>query len=276
MEQVNLSLADQYLRLLIYGKSNSGKTTLTATASLDERLAPVLHIDAGGNPVSITKTEARPKVLRMTKLVDLNGIFDWLVKGQPSEHGMVQKMGCIPGYKTIVLDGLTRIQFMSFGAAMGNTDILPGDMPSKPEWEHYNRVLLNMTNAFTKFYELKMHVIVTALEDTDRKFYDPDKVRLKDKELDESDYYYQANPAIDGKSANRVPGMAEAIIRMAGKESVEPGTVRSLEKVNNKRVIHCVAQLRETRSAYAKDQHGFGVPYMADPTMRQLMDLLER
>lgn len=276
METVNLSLENQFLRLMIYGKAGSGKTTLTATAELDQRLAPVLHIDAGGNPISVIKTGAQPKIIRMTKLADLNFIYDWLVKGQPEAHPMVQEVGCVPGYKTIVLDGLTRIQFMSFGVAMGNTEIPPGTMPSKPEWDHYGRVLLNMTNAFTKFYELKMHVMITALEDAERQLYDPDKAKLKTTEMDDSDYYYQAMPAIDGKSLGRVTGMAESVIRMAAKHKVEPSLVKQLEKVLNKPVRHCVAQFKETRSAYAKDQHGFGVSYMADPTCTQLMDLLEK
>lgn len=276
MELVNLSLIDQYWRLMIYGKAGSGKTTLTAGASLDARTAPVLHIDAGGNPISVVRTGAQPKIVRMTKLADLNYIYDWLFKGQPEDHPMVSQLGCVPGYKTLVLDGLTRIQFMSFGVAMGNTEAKPGDMPSKPEWQEYNRVLLNMTNAFVKFYDLKMHVIVTALEDAERQLYDPDKVKLKSNELDDSDYYYQAMPAIDGKSLTRVTGMAETVIRMAAKHKVEPSLVKRLEKATEKPVKHCVAQFQETRSAYAKDQHGFGVSYLSDPTITQMMDLLER
>lgn len=276
MELVNLTLDQQFLRLLIYGKAGSGKTTLTAGAALDPRLSPVLHIDAGGNPISLIKAGAQPKIVRMTKLADLNYIFDWLYKGQPADHEMVNTVGCVPGYKTVVLDGITRIQFMSFGVAMGQTNIPPGNMPTKPEWEHYNRVLLNMTNAFTQFYDLKLHVIVTALEDADKQFYDPDKVKLKSNEVDDSEYYYQAMPAIDGKSLGRVTGMAETVIRMATKHKVEPSLIKRLEKSNERPVKYCVAQLQETRSAYAKDQHGFGVPYIADPTLTQMMDLLER
>lgn len=276
MELVDLSLANQYWRLMIYGKAGSGKTTLTASAALDPRMAPVLHVDAGGNPISVIKAGATPKIIRMTKLADLNFIYDWLYKGQPEDHPMVQQLGCVPGYKTLVLDGLTRIQFMSFGVAMGNTAANPGDMPSKPEWQEYNRVLLNMTNAFVKFYDLKMHVIVTALEDAERQLYDPDKVKLKSNELDDSDYYYQAMPAIDGKSLTRVTGMAETVIRMATKHKVEPSLVKRIEKASERPIKYCVAQFLETRSAYAKDQHGFGVPYLGDPTFTQMMDLLEK
>jgi len=276
MELVNLTTENQFLRLMIYGKAGSGKTTLTAGASLDPRTAPVLHIDAGGNPISVIKTGAQPKIIRMTKLADLNYIFDWLYKGQPEDHPMVAQLGCVPGYKTLVLDGLTRIQFMSFGVAMGNTGAKPGDMPSKPEWDHYARVLLNMTNAFVQFYDLKMHVIVTALEDADKQFYDPDKVKLKVNELDDSDYYYQAMPAIDGKSLGRVTGMAETVIRMAAKHKVEPSLIKRLEKSNERPIKYCVAQFQETRSAYAKDQHGFGISYIGDPQISEMMDLLEK
>lgn len=276
MELVNLTLEDQILRLMIYGKAGSGKTTLTAGASLDARTAPVLHIDAGGNPISVIRAGATPKIVRMTKLADLNYIFDWLYRGQPEDHEMVKSAGCVPGYKTLVLDGLTRIQFMSFAVAMGNTAAKPGDMPSKPEWDHYSRVLLNMTNAFVQFYDLKMHVIVTALEDAEKQFFDPDKVKLKEKELDDSDYYYQAMPAIDGKSLGRVTGMAETVIRMAAKHKVEPSIVKRIEKASEKPIKHCVAQFQETRSAYAKDQHGFGITYMGDPEITAMLDLLEK
>lgn len=276
MELLNVSLENQLLRMLIYGKPGSGKTTLTASASLDPRLAPVLHIDAGGNPVSVAKTGAKPKIIRMTKLDDLNAIFGWLIDGQPENHPMVKQAGCVPGYKTIVLDGITRIQFMSFSVAMGNVKTPPGDMPTKPEWDIYNRVLLHLTNAFTQFYDLKMHVIVTALEDYDKQFYDPDKARLKEKELDYSDYYLQAVPAIDGKSGTRVPGMAETVVRMAHKIKIEPSVISRLQKETSAKVKYCVAQLQETRAAYAKDQHGFGVDYIADPNLTHMMDLLEK
>lgn len=276
MELVNLTLENQLLRLMLYGKAGSGKTTLTAGASLDARTAPVLHIDAGGNPISVVRTGAQPKIVRMTELADLNYIFDWLFKKQPEDHVMVKTAGCVPGYKTVVIDGLTRIQFMSFKVAMGNTEALPGDMPSKPEWTDYNRVLLNMTNAFVKFYDLKMHVIVTALEDAEKQFYDPDKIKLTSKELDDSDYYYQAMPAIDGKSLTRVTGMAETVIRMAPKHKVEPSLIKRIEKSSERPIKYCVAQFQETRSAYAKDQHGFGISYLGDPTITQMMDLLEK
>jgi len=276
MELVNLTTENQFLRLMIYGKAGSGKTTLTAGASLDARTMPVLHIDAGGNPISVIKAGAQPKIVRMTKLADLNFIYDWLFRGQPVDHPMVAQLGCVPGYKTLVLDGLTRIQFMSFGVAMGNTGAPPGNMPTKPEWDHYSRVLLNMTNAFVQFYELKMHVMVTALEDADKQFYDPDKVKLKVNELDDSDYYYQAMPAIDGKSLGRVTGMAETVIRMASKHKVEPSLVKRIEKASEKSIKYCVAQFQETRSAYAKDQHGFSVSYLGDPQISEMLDLLEK
>lgn len=275
MEIINLD-NEMYQRWLIYGLAGSAKTSLAGSAELDERTSPALYIDAGGNPISLRRLEQRPHIIRMTRLADLNGIYDWLYKGQPSDHPMVTQGGCKPGYKTIILDGITRIQFMSFYVAMGNQDIPPGNMPSKPEWEHYQRVLLNMTNAFTQFYNLKMHVIVTALEDYERRFYDPDKSKLASKEVMDSDYYMQAVPAIDGKSAERVPGMAELVVRMAHKERIEPVTLRKVEKQFERRVKYSVGQFQQTHIAYAKDQCNLGVDYMPDPTVTQIFDLLEK
>lgn len=276
VELLDITTVKPYWRILDYGLAGSAKTTLAGTACLDKRLAPVLWIDAGGNPISLKRLGVTPKIIKMTKLEDLNYIHDWLYKGQPDNHVMTDKAGCVPGYKTVVLDGITRIQFFSFKVAMGNIDTPPGTMPTKPEWDHYARVLLNLTNAFTQFYDLKMHVIVTALEDYDKRFYDPDDTKLKPRDLDDSDYFYQAVPAIDGKSAERVPGMAELVIRMAHKSRVEVSTVKQVEKQFNRKVEYSIAQLKQTKAAYAKDQYNLGVDYLPDLTMTQLTDLLER
>lgn len=272
MELIDLDGENLYWKMLLYGLAGSGKTTLIGTAASDDRLAPVLHLDCGGNPTSMRHFKHKPKTLRITKLSDLNVIYDWLLNDQPADHTMVLQARCTPGYKTVVLDGLTRIQFLSFKQALG-TNPKPGDMPNKPEWEQYNRVLLHMTNAFVQFYNLKMHVLVTALEDNEKRFYDPDDVRLTSKELQPNDYYIQAVPGIDGKSLERIPGIADGVYRIAHKAMIDPVTLNKIEKEHGK-VKYSVLQLQNTKLAYAKDQHMLGMAYIPDPTMKQLTDLL--
>jgi hypothetical protein len=70
--------------------------------------------------------------------------------------------------------------------------------------------------------------------------------------------------------------MAETVIRMASKHKVEPSLIKRIEKASERQIKYCVAQFQETRSAYAKDQHGFNQMYMGDPTVTQMMNLLEK
>lgn len=269
MQLVQPNELTQLLKLLISGYSGSGKTTICGSAGLDERTSPVLHCDAGGNPTSLARFGANYNgtVIKLQKLSDLNPLYDWLFKGQPTDHPMVTKMGLTPGFKTVVLDGITRIQYFSFDLAMGLNDSV-GSMIAKPEWQHYGAVLNQMTHDFSRFYDLPMHVIVTSLEEKEKIYIRPN---------DDSSAFYQFNPAIDGKSAGRVIAMAQAVIRVCHKTIAEPlALAEAKAQKGNKEPQYSIAQFVQTQTAYAKDQHGFNAKYLADLTIAELLDRLER
>lgn len=257
MKKVNVAAA-KYLRLLVYGVPGSGKTTLVGSAALDERSAPALYLDFSGNPESLRKNSQVPDVIRIDEVSELNTIYDWVYKRQPADHDMVKKFGFTPGYKTLILDGITAFQRKSFDLAMGTKLASePGTLPDKPQWEHYRLVLYHMIKCASLFYQtLDMHVLITALEHRD---FDTGYI----------------GPALEGKSAEQLPGEALAVIRLIPFSQADPALTRKLiERRKASEQSYSLAQLRPSRMVSAKDQHGFGTGYAADLTVTKLLDLL--
>lgn len=268
------------LKLMVYGDGGSGKTSLCASAGLDDRTAPVLHLDALGNPVSIRKFMPkgyRGKVLRLTKLQDLNPIFDWLYKGQPEDHVMVKSAKCEPGYKTLVIDGLTKVQMLAFSLALGRQDTPEaGKLLTSPEIANYKQVLIQMTNDLELFVNLPLHVITTALEDKDKVLTKPGKIMQKGDKMGEEaqEGYYQYGPAIDGKGIRLVKATIQTIIRMVPVALAEPIALAEAKAQCGHNPLWSVSQFLQTKDVYAKDQHGFNLRYAGDLSVTTLLDIL--
>lgn len=265
MKPVALS-ARSRLRLLIYGKPGSAKTTFAATAAKDQRTAPVLWIDAGGNPISITRLgltagDPRIAVLAAERLADLADVYKWLSEGQNPNALIAKENGLIPPYRTIVFDGITQLQRLSFDAIMGTETLLPGLMPPKPEWGHYRSVLGQMIGIASYYYTLPMHVIVTALEHPDQRFLIPG---------DSKTQYVHYEPLLAGQSIDEFPGWALNVGRLALATTYDDVTIKA-NKADN---AYSLMQFKATRFVTAKDQHNFG-PYHADPSVTKLLDIMD-
>lgn len=260
------------LKLLTYGKPGSGKTTFVASAALDERTAPVLHIDCSGNPQSLIKVpgvasaiaDRRLFVVRLDQLAELNPIYDWLLNGQPASGALTTKYG-IAGVRTVVFDGITAIQRKSFEVVTGTTAIKPGDVPAKPDYNVYGGVLRQMLKIATAFYQTlpDLHIIMTALEHTDQRFDVPG---------DNKTIYAYAEPGLSGASGDELPGEALAVLRFAHTSNF-PLPVLAQHKAKD---AFSLVQFKPTRTAYAKDQHGFGADFATDITVTRLLDALAR
>jgi hypothetical protein len=254
------------LKLLIYGKPGKGKTTFAGSAALDPRTAPVLWIDAGGNPISLTRIgisadDDRLKPLALEKLSDLAECYRWFAGGQKSTDVYALENGLKPPYRTLVFDGITQMQRLSFDAIMNTEDMQPGLIPPKPEWGHYRSVLGQMIRIATKFYTLRLHVIVTALEHPEPRYITPG---------DNTTAYTYFEPLLAGQSVDEFPAWALNVGRIALASTYDAMTVKEAKA----ETAFSMLQFKATRYVDAKDQHNFG-PYHADPTVAKLLDIMD-
>jgi len=281
MQLIDLNdINNNRLKLLCYGEGGSGKTSFAASLGLDDRTAPVLHLDALGNPVSLKRFKGyRGTVVKLTRLADLNPIFDWLYKGQPDNHSLVdQSNGAIqPGYKSLVIDGITKVQMLSFELAMGeNTSI--GRLLPAPEIAHYRQILIQLTHDFEYIYNLPMHIVVTALEDKEKVLTKPGRILQKGDKMgsEEQEGYYQFAPAIDGKSIRLIKATAQTIFRMKPVGLAEPLELATAKALNGgKAPKYSIAQFEMTKAVYAKDQANLNLSYVGDIKASMLLDIIE-
>jgi hypothetical protein len=261
-KHVDLNVEAGLLKMLLYGVAGSTKTRTAATACLDERTAPVLWLDQGGNPVSIRGFAKLPDIIRVSKLADFNPIYAWLAAGQPPKDPIVEALGLQTDkpYKTVVVDGLTGVQRMSFAVVLGSTNQGPSDIPPAMEFSHHGKVLGQMQNfGYSFFYKLPMHVIMTALEQEKQ----DDKVGG-----------FRYGPLIWGQSAGELPGQAQAVARMLHIERVDNKVKQALREVPEK--VDSVAVFTPGPNYVAKDQYG-GLPAMMyNPSVTKILDCIEK
>lgn len=250
--------AEQYLKALLYGQAGSTKTRTAGTAALDERLAPVLMLEQGGNPLSIHTYKKVPDIVHIDKLEEYNPFYAWLAAGQPKDDPIVNLFDLHPPYKTLVIDSITEVQRLSFGIVTGNARVGPGSIPAQVERQHFYKVLGQMTTFARLFFELPMHVILTSLEREDK---------------DETTGLISYKPLIWGQSAGEVAGYAYLVARLVHRAKLQGKDLRMVEDSITDQTVS-VALFTPTGKYVAKDQYGCMGPYMADPSIPKMLDLL--
>src|SRR5687768_13429392 len=115
----------QFINLLVYGDSGTGKTTLAGSADAVPALRPVLMIDIEGGAESLRSQYPNVDVVRVTTWDEMQRVYDELHRGG---HG----------YQTVILDSLTEIQKFSMYNIMtalvkSKPDVDP-DIPGMREW----------------------------------------------------------------------------------------------------------------------------------------------
>lgn len=227
------------LRALIYGDTGSGKTYFVGTATEDSRAAPVLVLNSRGQPITFRLFPEPPLVLDVLNMVDFNAPWQWIMNGQ--EWSQIEGMNDMPPsasgavfaravydyfdrsvvpveerkFKTIAIDGLTWTQRTSLNQTVGNMSVLPGTMPKRADLQDWGNTLAQMTNLADLYYQLPIHVILTALAKHDMI------------ETYGTVMYY---PALWGQSRLELPSLAELTARMIPIESMNAQQVSGLEQ----------------------------------------------
>lgn len=256
-----------YLKILFYGQPGSTKTRTSATAAADPRTSPCLMLEAAGNPHSIRDYDQKPDVITMESLTDYNEPYNWLAAGQRKDHPFVQKFQLNPPYKSLIVDGLTEIQRMSFNLQTGSTKIGPGSFPGKVQIQHFGTVLAQMIN-FTKLYfSLPMHVIITSLERQDK---------------DDLTGSIKYCPYLWGQSKTEVGGYAYIVARLTHVAILTNENKKFLKAIENTTDgnVTSVALFKPTGKYDAKDQYGMRdesgnlIDFMVNPSITKMLDAI--
>lgn len=273
MPAIDLTTDPRYLKLLPYAAPGSGKTSFCASATLDDRTTPVLHLDAAGNPDVYLRREhgapvydlARVRMVRVDTLKELSAVYEWLHAKQPLNAPIAKQLGITEPFKTVVYDGATELQRQYFDKVMGVDSSVPiGELLKKAEWGHYRTILAQMLRFASLMYQrLEMHVIVTALRHEETRF-DPPTSKSAD------DMYKFAEPLLYGQSVEEVPGYAKAVFQMYRK-AISPAAKIEGRRCN---ATFNIANFEHSQYQYGKDQHGFGAELIGDPTITKLLDAM--
>jgi hypothetical protein len=250
-----------YLRALFYGIPGSTKTRTAGTACLDPRSAPVLWLDAAGNPISIRTFEPAPHIIKIEELKDLNDPYTWIKMGQPKDHPFCKQFNLTPPYKTLVVDQLSDVQRISYELVTGNQGGGPGDIPKPHELRHFLAILGQMVKFVKLYFDLPIHVIMTALEKSER---------------DDITGMTRSAPLLWGQSDTEVPGYAYLVARLVHRAAASPAVLKVVEDSagGDAGKITSVALFLPSGKYVAKDQYGALGPYMSDPTITKMLDLI--
>lgn len=250
---------EPYLRVLLYGVPGSTKTRTAATAALDERTAPALMLNAAGNPISLRDYASLPDIINIEELSDVNAPYDWILKGQPEKHPFCRQFDLNPPYKTLIVDQLTDVQRMSFAQVTGNKALAPGSHPARTERQHFGSVLGQMVNFAKLYYSLPLHVIMTCLEK---------------KTVNDATGAVTYSPLLWGQSDVEVPGYAYIVARLVHRSNIKGRALKMMEDADENTTA--VAFFVPSGTFLAKDQYGALGPWMVDPSIGKMVDLIEQ
>lgn len=278
MKIANLDRAP-YVRLLVYGDSGSGKTTLIGTAMDCEDTFPLLVLNARGQPISLRNLDPRPLVLEIETMKDFNLVYAFFESDQNWERLTVKdtltKLGVVmqrylksigaEKFGSLAIDSITHVQRIALTEIVGYKDIGPGDIPPQSQIQQWGRVLAQMTNLADKYFQLPVHVIMSAL--TRRDTIDAMGLTL-------------FAPFLWGQSSMEVPAHAEIVGRLMCTAAIprqDQQAVSQAAKTAKVRLPFNILYLAGGRDFIAKWQ---GVPnapsLMPAPTIGKLVKVLAR
>jgi ABC-type dipeptide/oligopeptide/nickel transport system ATPase component len=227
----------QFLNVLIYGESGTGKTTLAGSADAVPQMRPVLVVDIEGGTESLRNTYPEVDTVRVTNWKEMQAVYDTLHSGRHD-------------YNTVILDSLTEIQKFNMYQIMedllrDNPDRDP-DVPSMREWGKNIEQIRRFVRAFR---DLQMHSIFTAL----------DRV-----EKDPRTGVMNHLPMLSGKLASEVAAFLDIVVYYYTKQVGQGDEAETLR----------LLLTRKTETIVAKDRSGNLPMIVQQPTMAELFRLM--
>ncbi len=250
-----------FLKMFVYGDPGTGKTWLIDSANDDPRSAPVLHLECSGNPIAIVRRPNR-FVVSVENLKDFSGWYTFLhTRKVPKDIESILKHwkerdGEVPTFKTVAIDQLTDLQARQMDIVTENVRKGIGEIPTGATRQNYQAILGLMTKFARMYYDLPMHVVMTAWE---RIKYEGDPPRATG---------YRAS--LVGQSEHVVPGFSEIVTRLTTVDSLT-----SIQKNRMKVKDGYNLALFSGLGAMARTLWPAMGDHMIDPTFTTLLDAAE-
>lgn len=151
-----------FLKTLIYGDSDSGKTTLAGSISKIAECSPTLMIDIEGGATSVRHF----KNLEVIHPINFKQIWEIWRQLAP-----LSAKGNLP-YKTIILDSSTELQRLGTERVMERTVARAAEKgddkdPDHPDWGDWTKSHNQFRRVMRGFRDLNANVIITCLAQTD-------------------------------------------------------------------------------------------------------------
>lgn len=137
-------------KMLIYGKSGTGKTVLGGSASAVPEMSPVLILDLENGTNSLRTTYPDVDTIRVRTWAELNDVLNAVIAADY--------------YRTIVIDSLSEAQKFNMYHVLARAGINPQE--EKSTWDEYNSNLESMRIFVRTLRDLEnVNVIMLALID---------------------------------------------------------------------------------------------------------------